>query len=156
MPVGRWSLLRHPDEESADRGAAARNTALRLLLRWGVVFRELCARERLPFPWRVLLHELRRLEAAGEARGGRFVDGFVGEQFAMRQAVETLRRVRRERPDGNVTIVSAADPLNLTGIATPGERVSPFTIQVVAYRDGLAVDAGELGAVRSRLQQSGA
>ena len=155
MPVGRWSLLRHPDAESTDRGTAVRNVATRILVRWGVVFRELCVRERLAFPWRVLLHELRRLEAAGEARGGRFVDGFIGEQFAIPQAVETLRRIRRQRPDGNVVIVSAADPLNLTGIATPGERVSPFTLQVVAYRDGLAVDVGELGAVRSRLQQSG-
>jgi ATP-dependent Lhr-like helicase len=118
------------------------------------VFRELCARERVPFPWRVLLHELRRMEARGEVRGGRFVDGFAGEQFALAEAVESLRRVRRERSQGEIVVVSAADPLNLTGIATSGERVSPFTLQVIAYRDGVPVEVGELGAVRSRLQGS--
>jgi ATP-dependent Lhr-like helicase len=96
MPVGRWSLLRTVDAGSLDRAEAVTATALRLLSRWGVVFREIATRERFAFPWRALLHELRRLEACGEVRGGRFIDGFVGEQFALPNAVETLRRVRRE------------------------------------------------------------
>jgi ATP-dependent Lhr-like helicase len=156
MPVGRWSLLRAHAEPNTDSGQRVAATAARLLRRWGVVFRELCARERLPFPWRVLLGELRRLEACGEVRGGRFVDGVVGEQFALPAAVEALRRVRRERGDGQTILVAAADPLNLTGIITPGERISPSSQQVIAYRDGLPVDVGELGAVRSRLQSPGA
>jgi ATP-dependent Lhr-like helicase len=156
MPMGRWSLLRAGEHARIDSGTAARALAMRLLARWGVVFRELCVRERPAFPWRVLLHELRRLEAAGEVRGGRFVDGFVGEQFALPQAVESLRRVRREAGDGAIVIVSAADPLNLTGIVTPGERIAPNTAQVIAYRDGLVIESGELGVVRSRLQQTGA
>jgi ATP-dependent Lhr-like helicase len=150
--AGRWSLLRHPSAASIDRGEVVNACVLRLLRRWGVVFRETCARERLAFPWRVLLHELRRLEAAGEVRGGRFVDGIAGEQFALPTAVEALRRVRRERDGEEIVVVSAADPLNLTGIVTPGERLSPFSVQVIAYRDGLPVEIGELGAVRSRLQ----
>jgi ATP-dependent Lhr-like helicase len=152
MPVGRWSLLRHADDATPDRAEAVTGAAERLLARWGVVFRELCAREHLGFPWRVLLHELRRMEACGAVRGGRFVDGFVGEQFALPEAVETLRRVRRDREAGDTIVVSAADPLNLTGIVTPGERVSPFTLQVIAYREGTPIEIGELGAVRSRLQ----
>ncbi len=151
MPVGRWSLLRSEPLPDCDSGEAARGVVERLLARYGVVFRDLCARERRRFPWRVLLFELRRMEAAGRLRGGRFVDGFVGEQFALPEAVETLRNVRRTRDDATV-IVSAADPLNLVGILTPGERVSPFVQQVIAYRGGLPIDVGELGAVRSRLQ----
>jgi len=152
MPVGRWSLLHDASEEHVDAAATAAATVRRLLARYGVVFRELCARETRRFPWRVLLFEMRRLEACGEVRGGRFVDGFVGEQFALPEAVESLRRVRRQRDDDEVVVVSAADPLNLAGIVTPGERVSPFTLQVLAYRAGLPVEIGELGTVRSRLQ----
>jgi ATP-dependent Lhr-like helicase len=151
MPVGRWSLLRSDPLPDCDTGEAARAVVTRLLTRYGVVFRDLCARERRRFPWRVLLFELRRMEAQGQVRGGRFVDGFVGEQFALPEAVETLRSVRRSRDDTTV-IVSAADPLNLVGILTPGERISPFAQQVIAYRGGLPIDVGELGAVRSRLQ----
>jgi hypothetical protein len=91
------------------------------------------------------------LEARGEIRGGRFVDGFVGEQFALPEAVDALRSVRRRR-DGGVVVVSAADPLNLVGLVTPGARISPFSGMVLAYRDGLPVEIGELGAIRSRLQ----
>jgi ATP-dependent Lhr-like helicase len=152
MPVGRWSLLRaEPDVAGASHGgpeAAAR----RLLRRYGVVFRELCARERYLPGWRELLSALRRLEARGDVRGGRFVAGFVGEQFALPEAVEALRAVRRRRDADETVVVAAADPLNLVGIVTPGARVSPFSGQVIAYRDGVPIEIGELGAVRSRLQ----
>jgi ATP-dependent Lhr-like helicase len=92
------------------------------------------------------------MEARGEVRGGRFVEGFVGEQFALPEAVDTLRAVRRHRMPDELVIVAAADPLNLVGIVTPGARVSPFSGQVIAYRDGIPVEVGELGAVLSRLQ----
>ena len=153
MPVGRWSLLRAPGEgdepPASERVEAA---ARRLLRRWGVVLREVTLRERNLPPWRLLLQELRRLEARGEVRGGRFVAGFVGEQFALPEAVEALRATRRQKADGEVVLVAAADPLNLVGILTPGARVSPFCGQVVAWRDGVPVEVGDLGSVRSRLQ----
>ena len=155
MPVGRWSLLRSSDASDApDRDpAAAIETAARLLLRrYGVLVRELLARERNAPPWRNLLPVLRRLEARGEIRGGRFVDGTIGEQFALPDAVEALRATRRRPAAGEVVMVAAADPLNLVGILVPAPRVSPYSGQVVAYRDGVAVEIGELGAVRSRLQ----
>jgi ATP-dependent Lhr-like helicase len=119
--AGRWALLRHPAEQPAASNEAF---AHQLLLRWGVVFRDLLARETLAPPWRDLLVVLRRLEARGEIRGGRFVTGFVGEQFARPEAIDLLRAMRRsaERPEN--LVVSAADPLNLAGILLPGPRVS--------------------------------
>jgi len=152
MPVGRWALLRDRSEAAPHAELAAERAARRLLLRWGVLFRELCARERALPSWRALLQALRRLEARGEVRGGRFVDGFVGEQFALPEAVDALRSVRRRSAAGEVVLVAAADPLNLVGIVTPGARVSPFSGLVIAYRDGRPVEIGELGTVRSRLQ----
>jgi ATP-dependent Lhr-like helicase len=95
----------------------------------------------------------RRLEARGEIRGGRFVNGFVGEQFALPEAVERLRAERRSKDPEEPVIISSADPLNLVGILTPGGRISPYSNQVIAYQDGIPVDVGLLGAVLSRLQQ---
>jgi ATP-dependent Lhr-like helicase len=153
MPVGRWSLLPgpgHPDErgQTQDR---AEPTARRLLLRYGVVFRDLIARERHMPAWRSVLSTLRRMEARGEVRGGRFVAGFVGEQFALPEAIEALRAARRRKGGSENVLVACADPLNLAGIVTPGSRVSPFSGQVIVYRDGVPVEIGELGVVRSRL-----
>jgi ATP-dependent Lhr-like helicase len=154
MPVGRWSLLRAEQEPDRDAPAAAADgTARQLLRRYGVVFREICARERRLPAWRFLLGALRRMEARGEIRGGRFVAGMVGEQFALPEAVETLRSVRRRRDEEETVIVAAADPLNLVGILTPGPRVSPFSGKVIAYRDGVPAEVGELGAVRSKLRR---
>jgi len=152
MPVGRWSLLRAGTGPALAGDEAAEAAARRLLARYGVVFREVCARERRLPPWRRLLYALRRMEARGEARGGRFVDGFIGEQFALPEAVDVLRAVRRKREGEEIVIVAAADPLNLVGILTPGGRVSPFSGQVIAYRDGVPVEIDVLGAVMSRLQ----
>ena len=101
--------------------------ARQLLLRWGVVFRDLLARETITPPWRDLLVTFRRMEAQGEIRGGRFVSGFVGEQFARPEAVELLREIRRDQNMGAAPHVAAADPLNLAGIITPGPRVSPLS-----------------------------
>jgi ATP-dependent Lhr-like helicase len=123
-----------------------------LLRRYGVVYRELLTREGRAPAWRILLGIYRRLEARGEIRGGRFVAGFVGEQFALPEAVEALRAVRRKKGEVETVIVSAADPLNLVGIVTPGARLSPYSSQVIAYRAGVPVEVGDLGAVRQRLR----
>ena len=114
-----------------------------LLLRYGVVFRRLAARESNTAPWRELARVYRRLEARGEIRGGRFVTGMSGEQFALPDAVTRLREIRREQPNGRVSIVSAADPLNLTGIITAGERVRAIPSNRIAYRDGIPVSLME-------------
>jgi ATP-dependent Lhr-like helicase len=124
--AGRWSLLRHEDLDSDPVEAIARQ----LLRRTGVVFRRTIAREKQPFPWRDLVRVLRTLEARGEVRGGRFVAGFDGEQYALPEAVSLLRAVRRRTPQGPIH-VSAADPLNFRGILTPDERVSPLARQKV-------------------------
>ena len=94
--------------------------ARQLLRRYGVVFRELLARENHMPSWRTLLPIYRRLEARGEIRGGRFVGGFIGEQFALPEAVDGLRAVRRQPKESETIIIAAADPLNLVGILTPG------------------------------------
>jgi len=152
MPVGRWSLLRGGIAACVEAGDGVERRARLLLRRYGLLVRELCSRERHAPPWRDLLAVLRRLEARGEVRGGRFVEGLVGEQFALPEAVEALRATRRQASRGEVVLISAADPLNLLGIILPGARLSPYSGQTIAYRDGLPVEVGELGAVRSRLQ----
>jgi ATP-dependent Lhr-like helicase len=118
---GRWALLRNGQDAQPH---AAEPFARQLLLRWGVVFRELTAREPLAPPWRDLLVEFRRLEARGEIRGGRFLAGFLGEQFALPEALELLRAVRRDSNGAALPEISPADPLNLTGVVLPGPRLS--------------------------------
>jgi len=158
MPVGRWSILRTVVQTASAKPSHHDTTreffARQLLHRYGIVLRELLAREARAPAWRELLHVYRRMEARGEIRGGRFVAGFVGEQFALPEAVDALRAVRRTTGPIETTMVAAADPLNFVGILTPGGRVSPFTNQVIAYRNGVAVEIGELGAVLSRVRRS--
>ena len=114
-----------------------------LLSRYGVVFRDLLARENFPIRWREMLITLRRLEDRGEVRGGRFVDGFLGEQFALPLAVESLRAARKAPTLRECVNVSAADPLNLVGITIPGERVPANSGRSITYRDGVpAMEAG--------------
>jgi ATP-dependent Lhr-like helicase len=127
---GRWALLRSTPPQATTDGLKTETleaVARQLLLRWGVVFRDLLARETITPPWRDLLVTFRRMEAQGEIRGGRFVSGFVGEQFARPEAVELLREIRRDRSAGDAPHVAAADPLNLGGIITPGSRISPLS-----------------------------
>ena len=150
MPVGRWSLWRNEDPGAAD--AATETLARQLLQRYGVVFRELLARETRCPPWRLLLQAYRRMEARGEIRGGRFVGGFVGEQYALPDAVESMRSVRRLAPDTEPVMVSCTDPLNLVGILTPGPRVPVQSRQFIAYLNGAPVEIGPLGNVLSRVQ----
>jgi len=129
--AGRWALLRTGAEQPRTPNEAFAN---QLLLRWGVVFRDLLARETLAPAWRDLLVVLRRLEARGEIRGGRFVAGLVGEQFARPEAIDLLRAVRRSQDPPEQVTVSAADPLNLAGILLPGPRVSALaggTVELV-------------------------
>ena len=151
VPAGRWALLRAGVEGAPESDPL--RFARQWLRRYGVVMRELLAREARMPPWWQLVRALRTLEARGEVRGGRFVAGMVGEQFALSEAVEALRAVRRRGGEGETVLVAAADPLNLSGILVPGPRVAPATRDVIAFRDGAVVEVGELGAVRSRLGQ---
>jgi len=136
---GRWALLPPPliVDEPDDLAEAV---AEQLLARWGVVCRDLARREALAVPWREVLWALRRLEARGVIRGGRFVSGLAGEQFALPEAAELLDEVRR-RPGGPERIViSAADPLNLTGVLTPGPRTAAVAGRRIVYVDGVPTD----------------
>ena len=139
---GRWSLVPRALPVQ-DRDELAEAIAEQLLVRWGVVFRELLVRETLALPWRDLLWAFRRMEARGTARGGRFVNGFAGEQFALPEAVDALRRVRRTDRTGEEIRLSAADPLNLAGIITPGARIPAIRANTVVYRDGVPLGDGQ-------------
>ena len=138
--AGRWSLLRSAPNTQDDRHAHAEHMARVLLRRYGVVFRKLLEREdRLP-PWRELLYVYRRMEARGELRGGRFVQGFAGEQYALPDAVAALREIRNQPKHGDLITLSAADPLNLSGLITPGPRVAAHPSQRLLYRDGHPIE----------------
>jgi ATP-dependent Lhr-like helicase len=134
--TGRWSLLYV--DQPADRARYLEAICHVLLRRYGVVFREVLTRESILPSWRELVGALRRLEDRGEVRGGRFVGDFLGEQFALPVAVESLRAMRQESA-GEIVTVSAADPLNLAGIVVPGERVAANSGRQVAFLDGVAV-----------------
>ena len=144
--AGRWALLRgvpRAGDEEPTVQAPLERFARQLLKRWGVVFRDILAREALAPAWRDLLVVLRRLEARGEVRGGRFVGGFVGEQFALPEAVELLRSVRRSEKDGEEVRLAAADPLNLVGIVLPGPRLSALSGENLVLRDGIVPGADD-------------
>jgi len=129
--AGRWALVRHSQGIQTTEARAV-FFADQLLQRWGVVFRDLLARESLAPPWRDLLPVLRRKEAQGEIRGGRFVAGFSGEQYARPEALELLRAIRRKGADAADQLqVANSDPLNLAGIILPGPRVSTLLRRVI-------------------------
>ena len=172
--AGRWALVRRPATDASEpqaRAAATEHVARTLLRRYGVVFWRLLAREAewLP-PWRDLLRVYRRLEARGEIRGGRFVAGFSGEQYALPDAIGMLREVRRRPHDGGFVSLSGADPLNVAGILTPGAKLAALTGNRLLFRDGLPVawlaggevqflatlDAGEQWQARKTLLRSAA
>ncbi len=147
--AGRWSLL--TSKHAPEREQAIAHYAHVLLKRYGIVFRTLLERENLSVSWRELHYALRRMEARGEIRGGRFVDGFSGEQFALPEAITPLRNQRDSKQDRFV-IINACDPLNLTGIITPGRKLPTRHTLHVLYRDGLAValiDKGKLNLLTS-------
>ena len=142
----RWSTF-GPVEPQPD---PVEPRARQLLRRYGVLCPELLAREAVAPRWRDLVRVLRRLEARGEIRGGRFVAGYVGEQFALPEAVEMLRRLKNSELDGQWVVVSACDPLNLVGILTPGERVPAVLGNRLAFRDGIPVCSLENGNIVHR------
>jgi ATP-dependent Lhr-like helicase len=143
--AGRWSLFSAEMTKPADALEKARRTdkgvesAARVLLaRYGILFRDLVARESNIPRWGVLLGMLRRLEDRGEVRGGRFVSGFGGEQFALPEAADSLR-AKRDRHDEEKTTISGADPMNLIGILIPGERIPAIPGRSLLYRDGIVL-----------------
>ncbi len=135
--AGRWART-HGKPPIADE-QVAEAIAWQLLRRYGVVFRRIVQRETLLAPWRDILRVYRRLEARGEIRGGRFVGGFSGEQYAIPEAIGLLRSTRREQGADELIAVSGADPLNLVGILTPGEAVPALTTNRILYRDGVPI-----------------
>ena len=168
--AGRWSLLRHelsqngettradPAHQMANetvRAAAMEKLARVLLHRYGVVFRRLLEREAFSVPWYELGRIYRRWEARGEIRGGYFVGGVSGEQFALPGAIGLLRSIRKAPLKGEFVTLSAADPLNLQGILTPGPRIAALTGNRILFCDGLPVAALEAGEIR-RLSEDGA
>jgi ATP-dependent Lhr-like helicase len=144
---GRWSTLQY--DAAVERHEAVEAAAWTLLRRYGVVFRRLLAREGLDVPWRELARVYRLLEARGDIRGGRFVSGMSGEQFALPDAVERLREIRRSGDDDRLMTVSAADPLNLTGIVTPGDRIRAVAGNRIVYRNGVPAAAMEGDMLRT-------
>jgi ATP-dependent Lhr-like helicase len=157
--AGRWAALMAPGSPgrggpsdaplsgSAPEGAIELQ-ARALLTRYGVVCRRLLAREPNAPAWRALARVYRQLEARGEIRGGRFVSGLAGEQFALPAAVERLREVRRTRADDALIVISGADPLNLAGIVTSGDRVPAVAATRICYRNGVPVAAMEGDYIR--------
>jgi ATP-dependent Lhr-like helicase len=147
--TGRWSAVAASTAVKDVRDGAVETQARALLERYGVVFRRLLLRETNAATWRELTRVYRRLEARGEIRGGRFVTGASGEQFALPDAVERLREVRRSKADGRLITISAADPLNLIGTLTSGDRVRAITSTMIVYSDGVPVEIRERDAVRA-------
>jgi ATP-dependent Lhr-like helicase len=155
--AGRWSLLPRSSgfpAAGACNGADPREAAIEkfarvLLRRYGIVFPRLLERESLPITWYELGRVYRRLEARGEIRGGYFVGGVSGEQFALPEAIGLLRSIRKSSSNGALITLSAADPLNLQGILTPGVRIPAFTGNRVLFRDGLPIAALESGEIRT-------
>lgn len=135
--AGRWSLVQAPDQ-AIDREELAEAVAELLLNRWGVVFRDLAVCDSIRFPWRDVQWALRRLEDRGLVRGGRFVAGMTGEQYALPAAIEQLAQVRRAPRTAERVTVNATDPLNLVGVVVPGPAVSAIRTRTVTYVDGIS------------------
>jgi ATP-dependent Lhr-like helicase len=144
--AGRWSLLRSIKPETATKSEEAIEAFARVLLRrYGVVFRRMLERESVRVTWFELCRAYRRLEAQGVVRGGYFVNGVSGEQFALPEAVGLLRSIRKMSPTGALITISAADPLNLAGILTPGLRITAISAHRILLRDGVPVAALKAG-----------
>jgi ATP-dependent Lhr-like helicase len=146
VSAGRWSILQRSNTTpNAIDPALAEEVAWALLKRYGVVFKRLLEREGMALPWRVLLRIYHRLEARGDIRGGRFVGGISGEQFALPDAIGMLRSIRRAGAQDSLISVSAADPLNLVGIIIPGSRITAHTSNRILYHDGAPIASFESG-----------
>ena len=161
--AGRWTLLRQvsgatPKENGQTRGAseeAIEAFARALLRRYGVVFRRLLDRESMRVGWYELGRVYRRLEARGEIRGGRFVNGVSGEQFAVPEAIGLMRSIRKGGPTGECAVISAADPLNLHGILTSGTRIASIPANRILLRDGVPAAALVAGEIQDLSPASG-
>jgi ATP-dependent helicase Lhr and Lhr-like helicase len=140
--AGRWSLIRPGLTQDNQRYEHCEHVAKILLRRYGVVFRKVLEMESIMPSWRELLYVFRRMEARGELRGGRFVQGFSGEQFALPQALEGLRAIRRNVKQDDLVVINAADPLNLSGVITPGQRIPALANHKILYRNGVPVATG--------------
>jgi ATP-dependent helicase Lhr and Lhr-like helicase len=136
VSAGRWSLVPGTSDD-VDRDELAEAVAEQFINRWGVVFRDLAVHDSLRMPWRDIQWALRRLEDRGLVRGGRFVSGFSGEQYALPAAADQLSRVRKEPRTGERVVVNATDPLNLVGLIVPGETVPAVRTKRVTYVDGI-------------------
>jgi ATP-dependent Lhr-like helicase len=134
--AGRWSVVPEPGHAGLDQHDLAETVAEQLLHRWGVLFRDLAGRDDLKLPWRDIQLALRRLEDRGLIRGGRFVSGFGGEQYALPEAVDHLARVRRRPRGGERITVNATDPLNLVGLIVPGPSVAAVRTNQIVFEDG--------------------
>jgi ATP-dependent Lhr-like helicase len=143
--AGRWSILQRNTAPNSNDQTLTEEVAWALLKRYGVVFKRLLEREGIALPWRVLLRFYHRLEARGDIRGGRFVAGISGEQFALPEAIGMLRAIRRAGPQESLISVSAADPLNLVGIIVPGNRITAHTSNRILYQDGAPIASFESG-----------
>jgi ATP-dependent Lhr-like helicase len=150
---GRWSLLF--TDKVDDRAPAIESTCWMLLRRYGIVFRELLTRESIQLPWREVLIALRRLEDRGEIRGGRFVSGFLGEQFALPVAADSLRASRSQEPTHEVIHIAAADPLNLVGIILPGDRIPANSGRSFALSDGAVGETNQSPLENLRTARAG-
>jgi ATP-dependent helicase Lhr and Lhr-like helicase len=143
--AGRWSILQRNTAPDLNDQSLTEEVAWALLKRYGVVFKRLLEREGISVPWRTLLRFYHRLEARGDIRGGRFVAGISGEQFALPEAIGMLRAIRRAGPQESLISVSAADPLNLVGIIVPGSRITAHTSNRILYQDGAPIASFESG-----------
>jgi len=164
--AGRWVIVGLGTQASGLQGGRSDSqhaggarteieaVAVKLLQRYGVVFRKILDRESLNIPWRDLLRVYRRMEARGEIRGGRFVGGFSGEQFASADAVHLLRSIRRTGAEGSTVSISAADPLNMLGILVPGPRLSPASSNRLLYRDGVPIAVLEAKEIRFLIEMN--
>jgi ATP-dependent Lhr-like helicase len=153
--AGRWTLIQNSlPRQSEDKAIApfdieqTEHVARTLLNRYGVVFRKVLEKESALPPWRDLLYVYRRMEARGEIRGGRFVSGFAGEQFALPEAVTALRNTRKKPKSGDLITISAVDPLNLTGLVTPGQRVPATINNRILYKDGKPIAVSIAGEIK--------
>jgi ATP-dependent Lhr-like helicase len=164
--AGRWTLLQHPSASDAPalengnvighngnsssnqlREMAIEAFARALLTRYGIMFRRLLEREALNASWYELSRVYRRLESRGEIRGGYFVSGVSGEQFALPEAISQLRGMRKQTAQDHWVVLSGADPLNLAGILTPGPRVSAVAANRILLQDGLPLATLEAGQI---------
>jgi len=161
--AGRWSLITNETDGMPLDSSQIERLIFVYLKRWGVLFKQVLEKEFSPPPWRILVHALRKLELKGTLRGGRFIAGAVGEQFALPETVDRLRQISKEKKQSQLIALSATDPLNLFGIILPGKKVARVAGNRVLYRDGVPIALleskevkylGDVEGVREEIQQA--